>query len=180
MTSDEFIQQLTVPMRPMSGSLIKEGRLRVIAVIVGGQVCRRQSKLTLPRKRLLSFPMKESSTRSISLECRDNSLSKPDILTQEDRSSISLFPEEDVRFAQYELARGTNMVDFTLDLFQQLYPDEDPPPEFAKKRDDAVQTNQRLQSEAQVVLDVIEREEVAQALRQDKMQNLHYLREHYN
>ncbi|PVF97805.1 eukaryotic translation initiation factor 3, subunit 6 [Serendipita vermifera] len=95
-------------------------------------------------------------------------------------SENSLFPEEDVRFAQYELARGTNMVDFTLDLFQQLYPDQDPPPEFAKKRDDAVQTNQRLQSEAQVVLDVIEREEVAQALRQDKMQNLHYLREHYN
>jgi translation initiation factor 3 subunit E len=43
-------------------------------------------------------------------------------------SEISLFPEEDVRFAQYELARGTNMVDFTLDLFQQLYPDQDPPP----------------------------------------------------
>lgn len=43
-------------------------------------------------------------------------------------SELSLFPEEDVRFAQYELARGTNMVDFALDLFQQLYPDQDPPP----------------------------------------------------
>lgn len=52
--------------------------------------------------------------------------------------------------------------------------------EFAKKREDAVQTNQRLQSEAQVVLDVIEREEVAQALRQDKIQNLNYLKEHFN
>lgn len=40
----------------------------------------------------------------------------------------SLFPEEDVRSAQYELAKGTNMVDFTLDLFQQLYTDQDPPP----------------------------------------------------
>jgi translation initiation factor 3 subunit E len=30
------------------------------------------------------------------------------------------------------------------------------------------------------VLDVIEREEVAQALRQDKIQNLNYLKEHYN
>lgn len=52
--------------------------------------------------------------------------------------------------------------------------------ELAQKREDAVQTNQRLQSEAQVVLDVIEREEVAQALRQDKLQNLNYLSEHYN
>jgi translation initiation factor 3 subunit E len=52
--------------------------------------------------------------------------------------------------------------------------------EFAKKREDAVETNQRLQTEAQVVLDVIGREEVAQALRQDKVQNLNYLRENYN
>lgn len=39
----------------------------------------------------------------------------------------SLFPEEDVRAAQYELAKTTNMVDFTVQLFQQLYPDEDIP-----------------------------------------------------
>jgi hypothetical protein len=40
---------------------------------------------------------------------------------------LSLFPEEDVRFAQYELAKGTNMVDFAIDLFQQLYQDQEPP-----------------------------------------------------
>lgn len=41
-------------------------------------------------------------------------------------------------------------------------------------------TNQRLEQEAQAVLDVIENPDVAQALRQDKNQNLQYLKEHYN
>ena len=41
-------------------------------------------------------------------------------------------------------------------------------------------TNERLQQEAQAVLNVIENPEVAQALRQDKNQNLQYLKDNYN
>ena len=52
--------------------------------------------------------------------------------------------------------------------------------EFAAKREKAVATNEQLQAEAQIVLDVIENPDVAQALRQDKIQNLQYLKEHYN
>ena len=51
--------------------------------------------------------------------------------------------------------------------------------EFSGKRENAVQTNERLQQEALAVLNVIENPEVAQALRQDKNQNLQYLKEHY-
>lgn len=40
-------------------------------------------------------------------------------------------------------------------------------------------TNERLQQEAQAVLDVIENPDVAQALRQDKNQNLQYLKDNY-
>ncbi|KAG7095142.1 hypothetical protein E1B28_005923 [Marasmius oreades] len=40
--------------------------------------------------------------------------------------------------------------------------------------------HETLQQEAQAVLDVIENLDVAQSLRQDKNQNLHYLKEHYN
>ena len=42
-----------------------------------------------------------------------------------------------------------------------------------------MRTHETLSSQAQIVLDVIEREEVAQALRQDKVQNLNYLKEHF-
>ena len=52
--------------------------------------------------------------------------------------------------------------------------------EFSAKRENAVSTNERLQQEAQAVLDVIENPDVAQALRQDKSQNLQYLKDNYN
>lgn len=52
--------------------------------------------------------------------------------------------------------------------------------EFSGKRERAVSTNERLQLEAQAVLDVIENPDVAQALRQDKNQNLQYLKDNYN
>ena len=51
--------------------------------------------------------------------------------------------------------------------------------EFAGKRENAVSTNERLQQEAQAVLNVIEKPEVAQALRQDKNQNLQFLKDNY-
>jgi translation initiation factor 3 subunit E len=39
----------------------------------------------------------------------------------------SLFPVEQVQAAQYELAKGTNMLDYAVSLFEQLHPDEEIP-----------------------------------------------------
>ncbi|TEB27765.1 eukaryotic translation initiation factor 3 subunit 6 [Coprinellus micaceus] len=94
-------------------------------------------------------------------------------------AKTNLFPEEDVQIAQYELAKGTNMVDFAAQLFQSVWPHHEIPSEFDEKRQNAVSTNERLAQEAQAVLDVIEKPEVAQALRQDKNQNLQYLKDNY-
>ncbi|PPR06561.1 hypothetical protein CVT24_001511 [Panaeolus cyanescens] len=91
-----------------------------------------------------------------------------------------LFPKEEVIVAQYELAKGTNMFDYAVSLFEQIYAGKEVPKEFDEKRRDAVSRNERLGQEAQAVLDVIENPDVAQALRQDKNQNLAYLKEHYN
>ncbi|KZT51309.1 eukaryotic translation initiation factor 3, subunit 6 [Calocera cornea HHB12733] len=95
-------------------------------------------------------------------------------------SELSIFPAKQLQEAQYELARRTNMVDYSVSLFEQLHPSDEVPEEFGSKRSNVETTNERLQKEAQVVLDVIENPEVAQALRQDKMQNLNYLREKHN
>jgi hypothetical protein len=43
-----------------------------------------------------------------------------------------------------------------------------------------VAINEHLQQEAKAVLDVIENPDVAQALRQDKNQNLAYLKDNYD
>lgn len=40
---------------------------------------------------------------------------------------LAFYPEEDVGKAQYELARGTNMIDFAAQLFEKLHPGEEPP-----------------------------------------------------
>lgn len=37
------------------------------------------------------------------------------------------FPADEVRQAQYELAKGTNMVDYAVSLWEQLQPDQEPP-----------------------------------------------------
>ncbi|GLB38820.1 putative component of the eukaryotic translation initiation factor 3 (eIF-3) complex, which is involved in protein synthesis of a specialized repertoire of mRNAs and, together with other initiation factors, stimulates binding of mRNA and methionyl-tRNAi to the 40S ribosome [Lyophyllum shimeji] len=92
----------------------------------------------------------------------------------------SLFPVNEVQAAQYELAKGTNMFDYAVSLFEAVHPDGEVPPEFDEKRKNAVSTHERLQLEAQAVLDVIENPDVAQALRQDKNQNLQYLKDNYN
>lgn len=39
----------------------------------------------------------------------------------------NLFPVEEVQVAQYELAKGTNMFDYSVSLFEQLYPNEEVP-----------------------------------------------------
>ncbi|KAF8877520.1 eukaryotic translation initiation factor 3 subunit 6 [Infundibulicybe gibba] len=95
-------------------------------------------------------------------------------------AETSLFPVEEVQVAQYELAKGTNMFDYAVSLFQQIYPDKETPPEFDGKRQKAVSINEGLQQEALAVLEVIQNPDVAQALRQDKNQNLQYLKDNYN
>jgi translation initiation factor 3 subunit E len=42
-------------------------------------------------------------------------------------AKTNLFPEEDVQIAQYELAKGTNMVDFAAQLFQSVWPHHEIP-----------------------------------------------------
>ncbi|KLO10911.1 eukaryotic translation initiation factor 3 subunit 6 [Schizopora paradoxa] len=92
----------------------------------------------------------------------------------------TVFNVDQVRAAQYELAKGTNMVDYTIGLFKELHPDEEVPAELLSKQEKMLSTYERLNLEAQAVLDVIENPEVAQSLRQDKLQNLQYLKENYN
>jgi len=42
-------------------------------------------------------------------------------------AEIAIFPPEEVQIAQYELAKGTNMIDYAVSLFKGLYPDQEVP-----------------------------------------------------
>jgi translation initiation factor 3 subunit E len=42
-------------------------------------------------------------------------------------ADTNLFPDKQVQLAQNELAKGTNMVDYAVSLFEQLHPDDEVP-----------------------------------------------------
>ncbi|KAI1303225.1 eukaryotic translation initiation factor 3 subunit E [Mortierella claussenii] len=83
--------------------------------------------------------------------------------------------------ARYELALKTNMIDFIEKLDGELKDAGVTPAagELVKRREDILEQLQNSQSEAQKVLDVIENPDVIAALRQDKLQNLQFLKDNY-
>ncbi|KAI8577715.1 hypothetical protein K450DRAFT_250486 [Umbelopsis ramanniana AG] len=91
-----------------------------------------------------------------------------------------VYPTEDLLKAKHELLSNTNMVDFVLKLYQEIHNTEDVPREFAEKKEKVLAQLEEFQTQTQNIIEVIENPEVIAALRQDKLQNLHFLKENYN
>ncbi len=90
-----------------------------------------------------------------------------------------MYPEHDLTQAKYDLLKSTNMTDYTAQLWKELNDSDDVPEEFTKKREAVLANLQKLEEDSQKVLSVLEDQEVVSALRQDKTQNLQYLKEHH-
>ena len=90
-----------------------------------------------------------------------------------------MYPEHDLTQAKYDLLRPTNMTDYTAQLWKELNDSDDVPEDFANKRETVLANLQKLEEDSQKVLSVLEDQEVVAALRQDKTQNLQYLKEHH-
>ncbi|OBZ87808.1 Eukaryotic translation initiation factor 3 subunit E [Choanephora cucurbitarum] len=86
---------------------------------------------------------------------------------------------DDLLKAKYDLFKDSNMVDFVLDLYKKLHKTEETPKEFAEKREKVLSQMEELRAKAQQVMNVLEKPEVIAALRQDKAQNLQYLKDNY-
>lgn len=88
------------------------------------------------------------------------------------------------------------MVDFVQDLYKKLHKTEEAPKgkmtnksknavfidfeiEFTEKREKVLSQMDELRTKAQKVMEILEKPEVIAALRQDKAQNLQYLKENY-
>ncbi|CAO1620476.1 unnamed protein product [Parajaminaea phylloscopi] len=95
-------------------------------------------------------------------------------------SSTELFNPKDIARAQYELARGTSMVDYTEHLHQEVFPGEEAPKELEEQRKKALAQHESLGSEVETVLNIIEDPNVASALKQDKEKNLEWLKQNYD
>ncbi|KAI9355574.1 eIF3 subunit 6 N terminal domain-containing protein [Pilaira anomala] len=90
-----------------------------------------------------------------------------------------VYAPEELLQAKYDLFKNSNMVDFVLDLYKKLHKTEEAPKEFTEKREKVLSQMEELRTKAQSVMDILEKPEVIAALRQDKAQNLQYLKENY-
>jgi len=90
-----------------------------------------------------------------------------------------MYPAEDLIQAKYDLLKPTNMTDYIAALWKEIHDSDEVPEEFLQKREQVLSTLQSLEEESQKVLSVLEDPEVLSALRQDKAQNLQYLKENH-
>lgn len=90
-----------------------------------------------------------------------------------------MYPAKDLMQAKYDLLKPTNMTDYTANLWNDINETDDIPEEFTTKREQVLATLHKLEEESQKILSVLEDQEVVSALRQDKTQNLQYLKEHH-
>jgi hypothetical protein len=97
-----------------------------------------------------------------------------EFLSQED-----MYPAMDLVQAKYDLLKPTNMTDYTGNLWKEIHDSDDIPAEFAEKRQQVLATLRKLEEESQKVISVLEDPEVVSALRQDKTQNLQFLKDNY-
>ena len=97
-----------------------------------------------------------------------------EFLSQED-----MYPAKDLVQAKYDLLKPTNMTDYTGNLWKEIHDSDDIPAEFIEKRKQVLTTLHKLEEESQKVISVLEDPEVISALRQDKTQNLQYLKDNH-
>ncbi|KAF8318397.1 eukaryotic translation initiation factor 3, subunit 6 [Clavulina sp. PMI_390] len=106
----------------------------------------------------------------------DRHLGFPMLLNE---SLEKLYKPEEVLAATYDLAKETDLVDFSLGLWNRLHPDQEPPAEFSVKRAKTLENIEKLEKEAHTISEAIENPEFVQAIRADKLENLKYLQDKF-
>jgi len=90
-----------------------------------------------------------------------------------------MYPTKDLMQAKYDLLKPTNMTDYIANLWKEIHDSDEIPVEFTQKREHVLATLQKLEEDSQKILSVLEDQDVISALRQDKTQNLQYLKENH-
>jgi translation initiation factor 3 subunit E len=81
--------------------------------------------------------------------------------------------------AKYALLKKTNMTDYVANLYCELEGLKTPPAEFADKKQKVFSQLQKYEQETSKIIELLERDDVVNNLRSDKVANLEYLkREH--
>lgn len=85
----------------------------------------------------------------------------------------------EIQQAKYALLKKTNMTDYVADLYCELEGLKEPPAEFSDRKQKVFSQLQKLEQETSKIIELLERDDVVNNLRSDKVANLDFLkREH--
>ncbi|KAK7504078.1 hypothetical protein BaRGS_00004810 [Batillaria attramentaria] len=79
-----------------------------------------------------------------------------------------LYDEKDMLLGKLQLLSNTNMVDFAMDVFKNLYPDQKDPANLREKRQDVVTKLKSLQAETDVITKIFEEPEVQRQIQSSR------------
>jgi len=93
-----------------------------------------------------------------------------------------MYDEDDLSKGKLDLLANTSMVDFYIEEFKKLYPDQEVPEEMQDKRKAVVDEFQRLQEETKPLLDIFSEPQVTAQIQnsRDAKQLQEYLIKHHN
>lgn len=108
------------------------------------------------------------------LEFRRGQLENEDGVSKDEAKSRELLK------ATYELLRKTNMTDYVANLYCDLEGLQDPPKEYADKRQKVIETLEKFEDTTGKIQELLGREDVVTNLRSDKVANLEFLKKEHD
>ncbi|KAK4238790.1 eIF3 subunit 6 N terminal domain-containing protein [Achaetomium macrosporum] len=82
--------------------------------------------------------------------------------------------------AKYSLLKKTNMTDYVANLYCELEGLKEPPAEFGDKKQKVFNQLQKYEQETSKIIELLERDDVVNNLRSDKVANLEFLKRDHN
>lgn len=83
----------------------------------------------------------------------------------------------DLKLAEYNLLKDSNMVDYVSNVYNEIHNTQNPPPEFAQKKEQVLNRLKNYEEETAHLSDLLSDESVTSQLRSDKVANLKFLEE---
>ncbi|ROW08751.1 hypothetical protein VPNG_06382 [Cytospora leucostoma] len=100
-------------------------------------------------------------------------------LENEDGSFKDETKSRELQKAKYELLKKTNMTDYVANLYCDLEGLQDPPKEYADKRQQVIETLEKYEEATSKITELLQREDVVTNLRSDKVANLEFLKKEH-
>ncbi|KAL4450235.1 hypothetical protein ABPG77_010904 [Micractinium sp. CCAP 211/92] len=91
-----------------------------------------------------------------------------------------LYDAADIEAAKLALIEKTNMVDYAVDIYQQLNQTDEVPEALVARRSDVVSRLKNLEAAVRPITDFLSNEENVKLLKQDKTQNQAFLQKEFN